>query len=453
MPRTSPVHYLQPSAVSIVPNCNRSADDVAVAVARGTKIKVWSPGAGIDMAGDTYQEWELRGRNRRLADGTRPYTIYARIGKPRGGGGSSFTSPGTVRDPGYIVFAPKNGSEGEGWRDKYPYVAPAGLVTPDGAADPGDYWYVRMGYVTLPEEGAGGERLRTVVFDTGILGTDRFNTEWAQNPDRLRIPSRVEKVDRGEWAATRPAVPQPAVTYNGPSGTYAPDGTLSDAALAEEVAVGNLTERDAAAARVLRTWGGAYVRGAEIHEPYHLEAMTRAGWVAQRLSEAWAGYTDLELYETLLQWNFTLETSRAWKGGILWECLADCTQQEPAVGCTDWTPVTAAAADYRMAFCDATGYPYTEVIPCRPGYVSLFVSPRVTFGDEDITQQADSWQWHKYVNASEDTAWSATHTSREVMITDADFPTAWGRQTEVVFECVATYGALDVEIAKKVGFR
>ena len=42
MARTSLVHYISPSAISIIPNCNGSADDIAVQVAAGTKIRVYS---------------------------------------------------------------------------------------------------------------------------------------------------------------------------------------------------------------------------------------------------------------------------------------------------------------------------------------------------------------------------------------------------------------------------
>ena len=171
--RTSPVHYIAPSAISITPNANNSHRDLAVYVARGATIKVYCPRAGIgrdDDEGD-YQEFPLSGRNRRLADqtGTIPYTIYALIRRPIGGVASA-----------YLVFAAKEPRGGE-WHDKYPYP------TPDGMSE--ENWfgstYVRLGDVS---EAVSGER--SVTLDTGILGTDQYNNVWTENPDLL--PLRIE---------------------------------------------------------------------------------------------------------------------------------------------------------------------------------------------------------------------------------------------------------------------
>ena len=109
MQRTSPVHYIAPSGISVTPNANGSSNDLAVYVERGCKIRVYSPRAGINTSSGTYQEWTLSGRNRRLKDSTRPYTIYARL-------------PKNSKRGGYLVFAPKNGSAAEGWTDKYNYI-------------------------------------------------------------------------------------------------------------------------------------------------------------------------------------------------------------------------------------------------------------------------------------------------------------------------------------------
>ena len=90
--RTSPIHYIAPSAISIIPNCNSSANDLAVTIARGAKILVYSPATGINTVNGSYQEWTFAGRNRRLADSTAPYPVYVRL--PKDGS-----------DKGYLVFA------------------------------------------------------------------------------------------------------------------------------------------------------------------------------------------------------------------------------------------------------------------------------------------------------------------------------------------------------------
>lgn len=179
MPRKSPVHYIAPSAVSIVPNANNTASDLAVYVARGTKVKVYSPGIKeLGMVNETYQEWTLTGRNRRLADATKPYTLYARLSK-------------TNKTDGYLVFAPMKdrnvGVEGEqpDWHDKYNYPTVEGMTDIDGALTDQNYWYIKLGEVGEPKDGQ-----RTVDLDTGILTTDQYNMEWSTNP--ADMPLRVE---------------------------------------------------------------------------------------------------------------------------------------------------------------------------------------------------------------------------------------------------------------------
>ncbi len=175
MPRKSPVHYIAPSSISVTANANGSANDLAVYIARGCKIRVYSPRAGLNTTGGNFQEWTLAGRNRRLREGTKPYTIYARL--PKGD-----------KNRGYLVFVPKNGSAEAGWTDKYNYVTAdtvSGLTSIWGGTTSPSYWYVRLGDVSIPENGQ-----RTVDIDTGILGIDQFNSEWALNPDSL--PLRIE---------------------------------------------------------------------------------------------------------------------------------------------------------------------------------------------------------------------------------------------------------------------
>ena len=181
--RTSPVHYIAPSAISITPNANGSQRDIAVYIARGTKIKVHCPRAGIGTDADSdYQEWTITGRNRRLNDteGAQEYTVYARLPRNDKGGG-------------YLVFAAKY-RKGNGFSDKYPYLTEAATdgvsvisYVPDARtiSEMENNWFVRLGDVSAVENG-----LRAVTLDTGILGTDGYNNNWAQSPDDL--PLRIE---------------------------------------------------------------------------------------------------------------------------------------------------------------------------------------------------------------------------------------------------------------------
>ena len=211
MARTSLVHYISPSAITIIPNCNRSADDIAVQVAAGTKIRVYSKAVGLDLVNATYQEWTLKGRNRRLL-GTATncrYTIFARLSKAN------------VAD-GYIVFTPMTEEMQEDGttvgRDKYWHVTtegyshyednrldedfdPADPTLPD---DQRDYWWFRIGWVTKPNG-----NLRSVYLDTAILGTDATavsaacfaRSTHAANPADTRLstsaaPFSAERADR-----------------------------------------------------------------------------------------------------------------------------------------------------------------------------------------------------------------------------------------------------------------
>lgn len=184
MARTSPCFYIAPTAISVSPNANGSASDIAVNVVRGAKIKVYSPGVpALGYSDVSFQQWTLTGRNRRLADNTKPYSIYARLAKSN-------------KEDGYLVFAPKVAS-GTKWLDKYAYVTVGGLATGTANKNSEDYWYVKLGEVSLPTNNA-----RTVTLDTGILGTDKFNTDWNIDPDqmplRIELSATIDAKDAGD---------------------------------------------------------------------------------------------------------------------------------------------------------------------------------------------------------------------------------------------------------------
>ncbi len=184
MARTSPCFYIAPTAISVSPNANGSASDIAVNVVRGAKIKVYSPGVpALGYSDVSFQQWTLAGRNRRLADNTKPYSIYARLAKNN-------------KEDGYLVFAPKVAS-GTEWLDKYAYVTVGGLATGTANKNSEDYWYVKLGDVSLPTNNA-----RTVTLDTGILGTDKFNTDWNIDPDqmplRIELSATIDAKDAGD---------------------------------------------------------------------------------------------------------------------------------------------------------------------------------------------------------------------------------------------------------------
>lgn len=184
MERTSPSYYIAPGAISVTPNANGSASDLAVYLVKGAKILVYSMGIpALGWNDSAYRQWTLTGRNRRLIDDTKPYTIYARLSK------SSYSD-------GYLIFAPKV-ADGDNWLDKYAYVTIKGLAAGTANQNNSNYWYVKLGEVSLPVNGK-----RTVTLDTGILGTDQFNSEWNLDPDdmplRVELTSAIDGVDAGD---------------------------------------------------------------------------------------------------------------------------------------------------------------------------------------------------------------------------------------------------------------
>lgn len=327
MARTSPIHYIAPSAIAITPNANNSANDLAVYIAKGAKIKVcYQPIADLAYDDANIRQWTLKGRNRRLADASAPYTIYARLKK---------TDP----TDGYLVFAPQTQDEATGeWQDPYilsPNTSATSAMRAEGAdgnkylwgainerqaADGrSDYWWVRLGSVSLAD--TGGQR--TVDLDTGTLGTDQYNKDWYLDPDKMpQRPVRIIYVERGELAAT------PMATYTGETGSMAPDGTLP-AAVAQALGWAGTVEL-------------SFTSGQEINEPYHYQSLTRCRWLTHRLAAYNAGYTDAELYEELTTpssgWEEEnwVETSRVWRDGRLWECLVDGATDVPSEASLQW---------------------------------------------------------------------------------------------------------------------
>jgi len=444
--RTSPTHYIAPSAISITPNANGSANDLAVNVARGTKIKVYCPNAGIGMDEDgNFREWVLAGRNRRLSDpeGKNRYTVFARLKKDD-------------TDSGYIVFAPKY-KKGEDFSEKYKYLT---NMTPSGFStinyDPSaetlemmdKYLFVRMGEVSLPESGR-----RELTLDTGILGTDEYNAQWRINPDDLPDKDpRYAIEDRGQWVAT------PRVEYTGVTGQRAPDGTLATAVASK------------------LGWTGdepiSFTKGQAIDEPYHYRFLTRLRWITQRFLQVNDSYSDADLYKKLTgvtkgwdQENI-LEISRAWNHGALWECLVDGTMQEPMLGRTDWKLISGGT--FSLGFYTSGDDP-TPIsgLNVRPGFIDETVVPHLLFGQEDISDMVTAWKWvRESGNAALDEAWgNSMHTERDddqsplksdtraIHITDDDLPGDWSIDGgKVSFKCTARFldGGEEAEIINSI---
>ena len=426
MSRTSRVHYIAPSAISITPNANSSSRDLAVNVTLGATIKVYSQGIQeLGYIDNAIQEWTFAGRNRRLKDSSKPYTIYIRLSK-------------SDRTTGYLCFCEKQ-TRPEGWQDKWCYVTEKGLspqyVSGKGGATGIDYlnWWIKVGEVSEPANG-----LRTVTLDTGILGTDEYNNGWSLNPDDFPAnPVRIIKEDRGQWTAT------PKTVYAGVTGTATPDGTLGSTIAA---ALG---------------WTGtsplSFINGQEIDEPYHARGLTRQRWITQRLLDSNNSLTDAELYSRLIADTYgweeenMLEVSRVWNYGILWECQTEGAVEEPRWNCANWQAIGGQTV-YTGEITTPNGRTF------RNGNVNTILTMNVWFGTENITERvvllpdfSTSWSRStgydedndEFVQQSEDLSWTPTSAGAgKIKLLRGDMGSGWMiSYRQALINCLASFSA------------
>ena len=188
------------------------------------------------------------------------------------------------------------------------------------------------------------------------------------------------------------------------------------------------------------------VNGQTISEPYHFKSYTRQTWLQYRNDASFASLSDSELHQKMMnEWKVDLEVSRVWNNGILWECLVDTTTQEPSLGCTDWKVVSGNNI-YNLKFYNTNSdAPYGDYIMVRPTNINIPITPKLTWGMEDVSAKVVSWQWNRIVNNSVDSGWSGNHATRNITLVTADMPTGWGSANPAIFECVATIVDTDGE--------
>ena len=249
-----------------------------------------------------------------------------------------------------------------------------------------------------------------------------INTLFYSHEHRIAWPAKVVKEDRRLWTAT------PTAIYTGAPGTYTPDGTLPQES---PYSIGIAVET-----------------GDEISEPYHFRSLPRATFLSYRLSGLHDRLTDAELLEKILvEWTeeADLETSRAWNGCKLWECLADGTDEQPLLGCTDWVVVSGNLL-WTIDFQSSNGSSFYQ------GHVSTVVTARLMWGDDDVTDRVpkSAFVWTRSSESGKtdaDRAWDEAmsggkkiHQGTNVLsLTDDDMPTAWSRNNKAIFICTVTY--------------
>lgn len=154
---------------------------------------------------------------------------------------------------------------------------------------------------------------------------------------------------------------------------------------------------------------------------------------------------------TLNPETMIVERSYVWHFGKKWMCLKSLTTQEPRWGCTDWHPVEGDM-EYRLRFYNTeTGAPYPNFIVVHKENVRVPLLPKVTWGLEELTEEADSWQWKRYlIDGTEDTGWADMHRQHNITITTRDMPIGWNARNPAKFECIATFEEADIEISADI---
>ncbi len=233
------------------------------------------------------------------------------------------------------------------------------------------YWHVDQPRLRADNYALCLGILPTILDEAGVLPDTRdkrmpslyINTIFYEHAHQIYYPSRVVKVDRGQWTTT------PTAIYTGISGTVAdtPSGSTE------------------------------YVQGQTISEPYHCENFSRNVWLTHRLSPANASLTDERLLQKMSkEWHVDLETSRVWHYGALWECLVEGTTEEPGIS-AHWTMVSGQPLRLDFVFSKGTVVWVDDV--------HLMAEARIIIAQADVTDDlmakaADglidiTWTWER----------------------------------------------------------
>lgn len=467
MARTSTVHYIEPGSINITPNAYNDPNLVAVSIPDGAKIKVFCRyirQLNTNPLTNSFYEWTLTGRNRELKY-DRPYTIYARL-------------PKIDFDKGYLVFASKVRENGE-WLDKYAYVTEKGLAKDTAGRDGGACWYIKLGDVSEWKK-IGDNWHRTITIDTGILGTDQWNTGWRLDPDAL--PTRVEvansygtdipsvlfdgtitltpKLVEGfdsdvtdrvdHWTVTRSTGDAQADAQW--SGQVGQDGSLL---LQHLISGTDDFNRAASATFTFTAWevtddpstfdeiaSNSITILAETAEP---RDRTYSEWVAGTTYY----YQTINPERDPETGRIYIETSYVWHRGVLWMCLVTGTTQEPRWGSLHWKPV-GGDINYYCEIGSSVGTTF------RNGNVDTILTMSVLFGQEDITdrmlqKQGTTVQWSRktgwdavnrcFVQTSEDREWQATETDtpKSIVVVRSDMGSGWMTDYRQAMFCCSVY--------------
>ena len=327
------------------------------------------------------------------------------------------------------------------------------------------YWHVDSPFLRSDNIALCLGILPTVLDDDGILPSTRdksmpslyINTVFYENIHHIYYPSRIVKEDRGEWVVPDSSVPQPEVTYTGPTGTFTPDGTLLT--IQEEVDMGNISAARAAAAAIVNTWGGSYSTGQRLMEPYHFESMTKVEWLTQRLSPAWKHLSDRELYmKIIIEWHHDLETSRVWYYGALWECRTDGAVSAPWFNNADWQCIRTSDISLKIAISKR----FLRLSDFTGNQVATTLAFVLSVGQTDITSQVnqDDVEWTRQTVgadtdaalAAADRAWNQNYGYHrlQIPIRSGDLPSNFWTVREVQFTCTVNIDGISAPVQRTI---
>jgi len=152
--------------------------------------------------------------------------------------------------------------------------------------------------------------------------------------------------------------------------------------------------------------------------------------------------------------------------GCKWYLAVSSSQNnEPYPTSTYWKMVYGVN-DMEIRFYNAAGMRITSVAQ-YPGYVNLYLEPRLMCGNYDITDELSEsdWSWERYSgNYGEETDtrteaekqadqgwvnshWPSSSPTRIITLNNDDMPPTWGSGSLVNFIVTANYGDLVIENA------
>ena len=154
------------------------------------------------------------------------------------------------------------------------------------------------------------------------------------------------------------------------------------------------------------------------------------------------------------------ETHYVTHRGVMWQCLQSqpvvnggvATYYEPKWNSPYWRLVDGND-NLSIEFVSSKGDKFYQ------GYVDTVVTPHLYYGNVDISEDIANqyWAWTRETESGktpQDESWDSqqSHHARVLHLTNAEMPTAWGRNNKAIFTCTVTVndGKSDIIVQNQV---